>query len=228
MWHKIVRRGYNFFYKPWCLYIISRGRWYRYKTFSIYIRKGVFHPGLFYSTHFLLDELERENLTGKTLLELGAGSGLISFQAAVNGAEVTATDVSTLAIEGLQDNLSHLRNTFPSLQMHILYADLFDGIPVQPFDYIIINPPYYPRKPKTEAEFAWYCGEEFEYFENLFSALSRYMQPSTRVWMSMSEDCNVLRIQAIADRSKLALQLKSTRYYMGEKNMIYQIVQHKM
>lgn len=224
MWHKLLRKSVNLFYKPWCLYIISRDRWYRHNKFSIYIRKGVFHPGLFFSTHFLLHELEQEDISGKTLLELGAGSGLISFQAAIDGAAVTATDVSTIATEGLEDNLLYLRKTFPQLQMNFVQSDLFENIPVQLFDYIIINPPYYPRAPRTDSEYAWYCGETYEYFEKLFSSLSAYFKPSSRVWMSLSEDCDLVKIENIAIRSKLILQLKTTRYYMGEKNMIYQII----
>ena len=51
---------------------------------------------------------------------------------------------------------------------------MFDKIEKVNFDYIVINPPYFPKNPKSEKEFAWFCGSDFEYFKKLFSQLKDY------------------------------------------------------
>lgn len=199
---------------------IQQDRVYRYKNIRLQVKKGVFHPGLFFSTRFLLQELEKEQLAGKRVLELGAGSGLLSFYAASQGAEVTATDINPTAIEGLHVNREQLQRT-QAMHINILLSDLFASIPPQPFDYILINPPYYPKDPVNEEEKAWYCGASFQYFKNLFAGIHPYVQPYTQVWLSVSEDCDLETIRSLAQQAKLDLYLKAKKYFWGEKNMIF-------
>ncbi len=130
------------------LQYLRKDRRYTYDGIDLLVKHGVFHPGLFFSTKFLLDTLRGEKLADKTVLELGAGSGLISFWCAARKAKVTATDINPVAIQGLQQNNRWVR---PALQQ-IIQSDLFAHIPVQPFDYLIINPPYYPRRATNDAE----------------------------------------------------------------------------
>lgn len=121
-------------------------RWYRRNNASVQsysrygitltILPGVFHPGYFLSTNLLIDFLSATDLNGKRLLELGAGSGLVSFYAAKNGSIVTATDINPVALEGLQKNA--LANELP---ITVLKADLLEGISADAFDCIVINPP---------------------------------------------------------------------------------------
>ena len=35
-----------------------------------------------------------------------------------------------------------------TLRLHLIESDLFDNIPLQKFDYILINPPYFPKRSK--------------------------------------------------------------------------------
>lgn len=220
MLRRLVKIFIYYTYRPYALRKLKSDQYYQWKNIRLLIKKGVFHPGLFFSTQFLLRELEKENISGKRLLELGAGSGLVSFRAAVRGAKVTATDINPVAIEGLKLNFAQLgAESLP----RIILSDLFDRIPEQKFDYIIINPPYYPRQPETEAEMAWYCGEHYEYFTKLFSTISSYMQPESRVWLSLSEDCNITRIMQIAADAGLALITKKTKYFWGEKNFLFEL-----
>ena len=212
MFYKLLRKSVNLFHRPRALFLISADRKYEWNGLELLIKKGVFHPGLFYSTKFLLQVIRKENLTGKTFLELGAGSGLLSFYAASAGAVVTASDISTTAIDGLKINLRHLKVMGHKLQLHILQSDLFDAIPEQQFDYMVINPPYYPKKAGNEAEMAWFCGENFEYFSKLFK--------------SLSEDCNLDKIMQIASMNQLKLNLFRKKRIGGELNFIFQVVKN--
>ncbi|MGE5499022.1 MAG: hypothetical protein ACM3Q2_13155, partial [Syntrophothermus sp.] len=68
---------------------LKRERVYSYNGISLRISQGVFHPGFFFSTKILLNYLLGFDLKDKKVLELGAGSGLISMVAASKGALAT-------------------------------------------------------------------------------------------------------------------------------------------
>lgn len=139
--------------------------------------------------------METLSIQNKTVLELGCGSGLLSCVAAKQNAQVTTSDISRLAITTLTKNA-----TENNLQMEIVLSDLFDNIQYKHFDYIFINPPYYSKNPNTEAEKAWYCGVEFEYFEKLFLQISTYMNSNTNVFIILSDDCDKKQIHSIAKK----------------------------
>src|SRR5437762_5716651 len=149
---------------------LSKTRAYTYKNIRMQVPSSVFHPGFFFSTHLLLDQIKRGSLKNKKLLEPGAGSGLISIYAAQRGAIVTATDINPVAVECLREN-SRENN----VQIDILRSDLFDEIPSQLFDIIVINPPYYKKDPQSYSDYAWNCGSNGEYFKKLLAQLGGYI-----------------------------------------------------
>jgi release factor glutamine methyltransferase len=184
----------------------------------IKIFPGVFHPGFFFSTKFLISHLKNYELKNKNFLELGAGSGMISVFCAKNFAEVTASDISKTAVENIIAN-AKLNNC----NITAIHSDLFDSIPNQNFDFIIINPPYFPKDASTESELAWFCGGDFQYFEKLFKQLPDYLFPETIVLMVLSEDCSIKTIEAIAKKNNIEIKLKDRRKFIGEENFIFQL-----
>ncbi len=201
------------------LWYLRKDRYYSYKGIKIHVKNGVFHPAFFFSSKLLLHEVLKQSIANKKVLELGAGSGLISFHLASKKAIVTATDISQIAIDGLKENRDNL-----GLEMTIIKSNLFDDIPLQSFDYIIINPPYYPKEPANDAEKAWYCGENFEYFEKLFYQLEPYTHSQSVVFMSLSEDCDFQKIASIAIKHNLILKEHMNKMTLWERNYIYKIV----
>jgi len=196
----------------------SKERSYNFDGMIIKIFPGVFHPGFFFSTKFLISHLKYYKLKNKNILELGAGSGMISVFCAKNFAEVTASDISKTAVENIIAN-AKLNNC----NITAIYSDLFDSIPNQNFDFIIINPPYFPKDASTESELAWFCGSDFQYFEKLFKQLPDYLFPETIVLMVLSEDCSIKTIEAIAKKNNIEIKLKDRRKFFGEENFIFQL-----
>lgn len=126
---------------------------------EISVRRGVFHPRLFFSTRILARHLLNLPLAGKEFLEIGPGSGVLSLLAARQGARVTAVDINREAVSCSQQN-AELNGLADSVT--VMHGDLFD--PVQSgaqFDYIVWNPPFYPKPALDEAEMAWNAGEDF-------------------------------------------------------------------
>jgi release factor glutamine methyltransferase len=206
------------FYRPFLLRYLSVPRPYTYKGIRVEVPPGVFHPGFFFSTKLLLRYLGRQPLEGRSFLELGAGSGLISLFAAQKGAKVTSTDINPLAVNCLQKN-----KALNSASIDIFESDLFTRIPGQRFDIIAVNPPFYRKQPATDAERAWYCGENGEYFTGFFSGLRNYVHPGSEVWMVLWNGCDLDMIRSRAAGYGWTLNSVYTRRNLMERNTIYRV-----
>ncbi len=196
----------------------AKERSYSYKGINVRVMPGVFHPGLFFSTKLLIEYLSKLDLENKTVLELGAGSGLISIYCAKQNAIVTATDINPTAVININKN-AKLNN----VKITVLESDLFDKIEKENYDYMVINPPYFPKDPTSDKEFAWYCGSDFKYFKKLFSQLNNYRTESNILLMILSEDCDFDRINSIANENNIKLNLVLQKKVLWEQNFIYTI-----
>lgn len=179
---------------------------------------GVFHPGLFFSTRFLMEYLSTLELNQKAVHELGAGSGFLSVFCAKAGAKVTASDINPTAVKNVTENAA-----INQVEITVLQSDLYSNIPLQQFDIIIINPPYYMKKPANIDEQAWFCGEDAEYFRGLFGSIRPYLNDDSQVLMVLSDDCRTDIISEIANAHGFSLNLQKTKKLIAEKNYIFSI-----
>ncbi len=197
---------------------LSKPRWYRYQGMSIRLLPTVFHPGWLVSTKVLLEFAMELDTAGSLVLELGAGSGLIGLSLARKGARVTASDLNPAAIRALKE--SSLEN---NISLTLVESDLFDQIPLQQFDFIFINPPYYPRQPKDDWERAFYCGPDFDFFRRLFGQIKPFMGPATRVYMILNEYCAITKIIKIAEANQIDFKLLRQKRKAGEWQYIFDL-----
>lgn len=219
---QIVKKIISPFLQKASVLYLSRRRKYTYKEISVWVEPSVFPPFITISTKLLLEFTETLSLQQKRFLELGCGCGIISILAAKKGATVTATDINQVALEALEKNTNDNQVT-----IEILYSNLFENLTDKTFDYIIINPPYYPKKPISIAENAWYCGENFEYFEQLFQQLPTYITESNEVYMILSEDCKTDIIFSIAKKNSLIIKCIQEKIVLKETNYIFKILKNK-
>ncbi len=215
---QLVKKLAQVFIQPVIRKRIHRTSIYRWKDIELHIPPGIFHPAYFFSTKYLLQKVLNQDLVGKTLLELGAGNGLISIVAAKQKAIVTATDISERVVTLLKEN-----SKSNEVDINIILSNLFEKIPVYPFNFIAINPPYYPKEPRNEFEQAWYCGEHFEYFENLFAGLDPYLNYTSKVLMVLSEECDLKRISSIAHKNNFRMEVDEKKRIYWEMNYIFEI-----
>ena len=205
----LVKAANAYYHKP---------RPYRYNGITVMVHPEVFPPHLTLSTKIFLDFLAPLELSDKRLLELGCGSGIISLYARQKGAIVTASDINPIALEYLE-NASKTNN----LELRCIQSDLFDGLQNDSFDYIIINPPYYPKQAQNIKEQAWFCGLDFEYFHKLFKQLPEFITPHNHIYMILSEDCEIDRIKGIAVDNNLSMTVIHQKKSVGEQNWIFEI-----
>ena len=83
--------------------------------------------------------------------------------------------------------------------------------------------PYYKRQPKAEAEFAWYCGEDSEYFVKLFTELPLYIHQQSKVIMVLSDDCDIAQINSIAQKNNFLMVLGKKYFRFWETDYVYEI-----
>jgi release factor glutamine methyltransferase len=209
-------------YKPLLVKYLAKTRTYSYKGIYLEIPPQVFHPGFFFSTKLLLRYISKEHLSHKTFLELGAGSGLLSIYAAKNGASVVATDINPVSIGCV--NLNAEEN---AVEVKTILSDVFDNVSPQNFDYILINPPYYRKKPSSFREYAWYCGENGEYFQKLFKGLADFVDEDSEVIMVLCDGCDLQMIRYLAEKNSFSMKCVLTYTAIMERNYIFKIEQCK-
>lgn len=209
-------------YRPYALWKMSRSNVVNNDGVVVFVPRGVFHPTLFFSTRFLLQTVLQQPLLGKTLLELGCGSGLIALTAARAGALVTATDIAPLALEAIKESAQ--KNKLP---VEIIKSDLFANIPGRKFDIIAVNPPYYQSDVSDMSTAAWFAGNNMEYFHRFFEALPSHIHSQSSVFMVLSEDVNLPLIKSIAAQHQFSLNLKTERLIYLERNLIFCIRHYK-
>jgi release factor glutamine methyltransferase len=216
---KILKSLASVFFVPLARWYLRKERRYTYQGTVISVLPGVFHPGMFSSTNFILDYLEKQDLTNQTLLEVGSGTGLISIMAAKAKAKATAIDISKIAIEN-----TILNATSNHVELNIVHTDLFNNLEKHSFDWIIVNPPYYARDPKNERDLAWYCGENFEYFKKFFKGLRGVAHPRSHIIMVLTKDCDLHKIFSLGREEGFMFELlKEKDAFFDEKDFLYQI-----
>jgi release factor glutamine methyltransferase len=215
---------YNYLFKPILKVYLRFDVNAKIDGFRLKILSGVFHPLLFFSTKFLYSFLKKQPLKNLQFLEIGSGSGLLSLLAYREGAIVTAIDIDPKAIENTLLNFS--RNFQAPISASILQSNLFEELPLQLFDIIVINPPYFFKKINTNKQLAWNTGENGEYFERLFANISKYMHGSTMVFMVLADNCDIDRITLIASHYKIYFNLVEEEKIKWEKNYIYKLSAH--
>lgn len=219
----IIKKAIHRIGKPMMDRYLASDRDYKHEDISVTVRPGVFHPGFFFSTRIMLFFLSKLDLPGKRLLELGAGSGLLSIYAAKQGAKVTSSDISKTAAEGL------VRNGWKNnVELTVYESDLFNEFPPQTFDIIIINPPFYPHNPVKESQYAWFCGKGHVYFRRLFPEMLAFLNRDSQIYMILSEDCDIAQIRQLARSHGYSMEAVFTSKNWWETNFVFSIRRYQI
>ena len=118
------------------------------------VPSGIFHPAPFDSSRILLRAIRKrfKTLDGKSVLDMGTGSGIHAIAASKLGARVIAVDINPKAIETAKYN-AELNEMGDSIRF--VESDLFENLDDELFDLILFNPPFYQGFPNDIADKAW-------------------------------------------------------------------------
>jgi release factor glutamine methyltransferase len=153
---------------------------------------GVFPPNLFGSTRMMARHLSGLALAGQSVAEMGTGSGALALVAAARGARAVALDLDPAAVACAAENA---RRNGLSNAVEVHQSDLFAALPADlAFDYIVFNPPHFPRSQAGPATCAWHAGEGFSLLRRFADQSLTRLRPGGRVVLALSSDMDVRRI----------------------------------
>ncbi|MEM9052625.1 MAG: class I SAM-dependent methyltransferase [Bacteroidota bacterium] len=192
-------------------------RYWEYYDMEMVVKPGIFHPGWFVTSVMLLETLETIDVKGKSVLEMGCGAGALACRAAQKGALSFGSDITNSACTNTDENA--LKN---GLDVHVLQSDLFDQMDESyQFDFIFVNPPFIPRYPESEDDFAFCCGEGYEYYISLFDRLKNHLLRGGEMIMALAKSCDLNRILEIADLEKVNYERITSKRKWSETNYLY-------
>jgi release factor glutamine methyltransferase len=198
------------------IYSSSLRKW-KYQDLDFIIMPGIFHPGWFVTSKMLFEWLENTDVGGKKFLELGCGTGSLACTASAHGARAFASDILVQACRNAELNAE--RN---DLAVKVFHSDIFEQIdPESRFDFICVNPPFIPRYPDSEDDFAFCCGEQYEYYISLFSGVKQHLTSDGELIMALAKSCDLERILEIADFEGLKYERISHCRKWAETNFIF-------
>lgn len=145
-----------------------------------------------------------ELVKGKTVLEIGTGSGLVSLCCLAAGAEkVVATDVNPAAVENARYNAERL-GLSDRFEVRLVSLDDKSAYAVigadEKFDLIISNPPWENDTPKSIDEYALY-DTSFALLHTLLRDLPAHLKPGGKALLAYG--CRT----AIRELRRLAAEL---------------------
>lgn len=174
----------------------SAWQWYV-KGIYIPVLRNKIHPyyGVYFPTRFehlfLFDNwLKHYPGPNKTAIEVGVGSGILSFQLVKHGFQkVFVTDTNPNAIIGLKELMGE---TKLSRKIEIDFAPLF-GKWEKPTELIVFNPPWLPATQELEnLEEAIYYDEHL--FPNFFAEAKKRLLPEGKIILLFSNLAQVTEV----------------------------------
>jgi release factor glutamine methyltransferase len=130
---------------------------------------------------------------------------------------VTASDISRTAVNALKENAR--RN---NASLNIVHSDLFENLSGKIFDIIAVSPPYFKKDPVTEADHAWLCGVQMQYFSRLFETVKPFWGQKGVMIMLLSENCDISTIRQMTNEHLLKMERVLKKKGILEDNYIFQ------
>ena len=207
----------------WLFFVLFRQRRYGrlvledVRGIPLVVFPGVFHPVLFLSTSLLLDAIEESKLGIDSLvLDLGTGTGVCAIASARMGAQVTATDISPIAVRCARANV--VVNNLEG-RIRVLEGDLFEPVGSERFDLVIFNPPYFKGRPVDWADYAW-RGEGV--FQRFLEGLSVHLTRRGRVLLSVSTELDLAAVKkGLLEKGFVTREIRKRRI-PGETLYVYE------
>jgi methylase of polypeptide subunit release factors len=190
--------------------------------FRLVVRPTVFHPRYFLTSEYFARFIDRLDLAGKTVVEVGTGSGVLALAAARAGAvRVVAIDINPNAALSAGDNarLNGLaEKVFP------LCSNLLSAIAPKPlFDVILSSPPSFAGEPRDVADRAWHAGPGYRDIAALFAQARERLKPGGLFYLLLSSDSDLGRLGDLIEEAGFIARLVNERSIVFESFILYEL-----
>jgi methylase of polypeptide subunit release factors len=205
--------------------ILGRGstRFTRAAGFRLSVRPTVFHPRFFLSSERFASFLDGLDLRGKTVVDVGTGSGIIALAAARAGSEnVIATDINPNAALCAAENAraNGLGDRVVGVASNLLAA--FAPRPL--FDVILSSPPKHAGEPRDLADRGWHAGPAYRDVAALFDQARERLKPGGKVYVMVSSDSDLDLFGARIEQAGFSARLAKEYSIYIESLILYELV----
>ncbi|WP_458756805.1 50S ribosomal protein L11 methyltransferase [Afipia sp. TerB] len=217
LFRKFVHWGsYNF------ILTSKRTRTVRVNDLKLIVPPSVFHPGIFITSRIFSSFLRTLDLTGKTVVEIGTGSGILALSAAKAGARsVVALDINPAAVGAARDNAT-LNSMGATVSARV--SDLLSAAAAhERFDVIISSPPSFSGEPRDMADRAWHAGPLYRDITSLFDQAHRHLSNDGVVYILLSSDTDVALMESLARKAGFDWEEIARHSIWVEAFMIYRL-----
>jgi release factor glutamine methyltransferase len=190
--------------------------------FRLRLRPTVFHPRYFLTSEYFAGFIDRLDLRGKSVAEVGTGSGVLSLAAARAGAKlVVAIDINPNATLSASDNA--LLNRVDDRVVPVC-SNLMSAIAPRPlFDVILSSPPSFAGEPRDVADRAWHAGPDYRDIRALFSQARERLRPGGVFYLLLSSDSDLGILGRLIDEAGFSARLVNERSIVIEKFILYEL-----
>ncbi len=190
--------------------------------FRLVVRPTVFHPRYFLTSEYFAGFIDKLDLRGKTVAEIGTGSGVLSLAAARAGAtRVLAIDINPNAALSAGDNA---RLNGLASQVFPLCSNLFSAVAARPlFDVILSSPPSFAGEPRDVADRAWVAGPGYRDIAKLFMQARERLNPGGRMYVLLSSDSDLGLLGTLIAEAGFSVTLAGERSIVFESFILYEL-----
>lgn len=218
---RLLRRGIHFL--AYHFILRRRGtRVTRAAGFRLVVPPTVFHPRIFLTSEFFAKFIDGLDLSGKSVAEVGTGSGILALAAARAGAErIVAIDINPRAARAASEN--GRINGFGERVLGVC-CNLLSGLAPGPiFDVVLSSPPSFPGEPKDIADRAWVAGPDYRDIEALFSQARERLRPGGSLYVLLSSDSDLDLLGRLTDAAGFSARLVARRSIGFESFVLYEL-----
>lgn len=183
---------------------------------------SVFHPGIFVTSRIFATFLRSLDLTGKSVVEIGTGSGILALSAAEAGARsVLALDINPAAARAAHENaaLNGLSAVVSARVSDLLSATAANEI----FDVIISSPPSFSGEPRDMADRAWHAGPSYRDIACLFDQAHAHLADDGAMYLLLSSDTDLALMEQLARRAGFDWQEVARHSIWVESFIVYRL-----
>jgi methylase of polypeptide subunit release factors len=191
--------------------------------FRLNVRPTVFHPRFFISSERFAEFIGGLDLSDKSVIDVGTGSGILALAAARAGAaRVIAADINPNAAISAAENAR--ANGFGERVRGVASNLLAAFAPRPLFDVILSSPPKHAGEPRDLADRGWHAGPAYRDVAALFDQARERLKPGGRIYVMVSSDSDLDLFGKRIEQAGFAARLAKEYSIFIESFLLYELV----
>ena len=185
------------------------------------VRPTVFHPRYFISSQRFAKFIDTLDLSGKLVVDVGTGTGILAIAAARAGAgRVIATDINPNAVLSVPENA---RNNGADHRVAAICMNLLSGFVAAPlFDVIVANLPKHAQQPRDLADRGWHGGPNHRDIMPLFDQAYDRLRANGQLYVMFSSHSTLSLIEERIRRAGFNFRIIQTYPIFIESFILYE------